>query len=366
MLVGFNEKKTEPTIPDDINDPSRFGQPTETTKDAFILEIRKFFNRQYQTSSIIEEIPTIRKYDISHNPNETSQETAVNLIQKYPDINENLPLVAVLGVTGRNLPMGIGGQYVCVVRNPPIVEGSIQEPFVLTVGQTISFETIDKDGTTRISTTTLRGSRFTNIVQATAKEVIDEINFQSQYARGYMHNGKVQIGYGGPETNNINGTIKIVGGTALSALGFTVGQQQTYTDVIPYHRYHQATTIDIGMEVVAEDHNIRTELTDLIESFFAYFLDSRTFTFYGRSTFNQDITNEHYQVIINNSSLAMSGEQEIPRPGDEKDKLYVNRVNVTVTTIQFSDKAVLVPGTSTPFYIGENSVVVDDTIPPKQ
>jgi len=355
-------KNNVPTVPTDTVDPPRFAQPVETTKDAFILELRKFFDRQYQTTGKLEEVPTIRKYDVSFKPNEGSQETAVTLIQKFPDISEHLPLVAILGATGRNLPMGISGQKMATVHYPPLVECTNSEPFALADDQTIIYETSTPANEIHTSTILLRGSRFVNITQATAQEVVNEINFQSLYAHGVDNSGKVNLVYGGPSGAGATGNIKIIGGTAITALGFTIGQQALYKDMTPYHRYYQASQIDVAMEVVAEDYNERTELTDLLWSFFTYFLDSRQFTFLGRGIFDKNI-NEWYQVIINTSSVSMSGEQEVPRPGDEKDKLYVNRVTVTVTTIQYSDHAV-VSGT-TPIFIAEDSVLIDQTIPQK-
>jgi hypothetical protein len=366
MIVDDLNKKPIQTTPDDKADPPRFAQPIETTKDAFVLELRRFFDREGQTTSKLDELPTIRKYDLSFKPNETSFETAVGLIQKFPNINEDLPLVAVIGTTGRGMQMGIGTTFVGQVHKPAIVAGTLQEPFDLSTipSPTIMFKTIGANGDEFTSTIMLRSSRFTDLTQATAEEIVEEINFQSLYASAYFTDtGEVVIAYGGP-CNSGNGDIEIVGGTAISTIGFTVGQKSDYTSQVPYNRYCQSTSLDVAIEIVAEDPNIRTELSDLIWNFFAFQMDDRDYMFLGRSIFNDSIPNETYQVIIKPDS-SMSGEQEIPRPGDEKDKLYVNRVNVSVTTIQYVDRAVLVPGTTTPFYLTPDKLVIDGTIPPK-
>ena len=60
-----------------------------------------------------------------------------------------------------------------------------------------------------------------------------------------------------------------------------------------------------------------------------------------------------------------TGFHQVPRPGDEKDKVFVNRINFPVTTIQYVDRAVFVPGTATPLYIDADNIIRDDTIPPK-
>jgi len=366
MIIDKLDKRPTQTIPDDKADPPRFAQPLETTKDAFVLELRRFFDRAGQSVSKLDELPTIRKYDLSFKANESSHETAVGLIQKFPNINEDLPLVAVLGATGRVMQMGIGTTFVGQVHKPAIVSGTIQGPFDLTStsAQTIVFKTSGADGNEFTSTIILRPSRFTTITQATAAEIVEEINFQSLYASAYpADTGEVVLAYGGP-CNSGNGDVEIVGGTAIPIIGFTVGQKSDYRLNTPYNRYCQSTSLDISMEVVAEDPNIRTELSDLIWNFFSFQMDDRDYMFLGRSIFNETIQNETYQVIIKPDS-SMSGEQEIPRPGDEKDKLYVNRVNVSVTTIQYVDRAVFVPGTTTPFYITPDKVMIDGTIPPK-
>lgn len=360
MILDDLNKRPVATVPDDTTDPARFGQPTETTKDAFLLELRKFFDRARQTSNRLAELPTIRKFDVSFNAGESSQETAVNLIQKYPNINEDLPLVAILGATGRNYPMGIGGTFVSTIINPAYVISSNTQPFSLVGAQTIQYRTTSFDGETHDTTIILRSSRFNNIAAATADEIAAEINFQSLYGSARAESGKLIISYGGAASSGVKGDIEIIGGSAIAAIGLTIGQKAVYKDTIPYNRYVQSTSLDIAMEVVAEDPNVRTELSDLIWNFFIFQMDDRDYTFLGRSTFDLSIPEETYQIIIK-TDPSVSGEQEIPRPGDEKDKLFVNRINVSVTTFQYVDRAVTKPGTTTPLYI--ESIQVDPTIP---
>src|SRR5690606_34408997 len=109
-------------------------------------------------------------------------------------------------------------------------------------------------------------------------------------------NNNIKISYGGPETSNSQGNIEITGGTAIAVLGFSIGQKALYKDSIAYNRYNQASNINIAIEVVAEDHDVRTEITDLVWSFFTFYLDEKDFTFYGRSVFEDNISNETYQV----------------------------------------------------------------------
>lgn len=370
-VIDNLSKRPQPTEPDDTTDPPRFGQPTETTKDVFLLELKKYFNRNLISNSRLSEIPNIRKFDVSYRAGESSHETAVKIIRKLPDIAENLPLIAILAATGRNLPMGIGGQFVKSVAARTFVQSGNTETFALENSQTLKFKTITADKSERYTTIIFRGSRFDDITQATAQEVVDEINFQSLFARASVNsNGGINLAYGGPaDSGGVTGDIEIGdedgdAGTAAAALGFTVGQKSEYTSTIPYNRYHQATSLDIAMEVVAEDENVRTELVDLVWAFFTFYMDERDYMFLGRSIFDESIPNETYQVIIK-PDPSMAGENEVPRPGgDERDKLYVNRINVSVTTLWYSDRAV-VGSTGTPFYLDADGVEFDDTIPQK-
>jgi hypothetical protein len=370
MSVDNLNKRPIPTIPRDTSDKPTFGQPVETTKDVFVLELEKFFDRSQMPASRLKEIPTIRKFDISFNVKERSHETALKIIQKLPDINENLPLVAVLGATGRNFPMGIGGQFVDKVSERTSLISANAEPFALENNQTLIFRTTDKQKQVHTTTIIFRAHRFNDITQATAQEVIDEINFQSLFARGFVTtDNNVSIAYGGPMTQGVTGDIEIgndegEAGTAAAALGFTAGEKSEYINSLASNRYLQSTYLDIAIEVVAEDFNIRTELNDLVWTFFTFYMNDRNYTFLGRNIFDPSISNETYQVIIK-PDPSMAGESEVPRPGgDEVDKLFVNRINIPVTTIQYLDRSVVTESGS-PLYLDADRVDVDVTIPQK-
>lgn len=370
-IIDNLSKRPIPTQPDDESDPPRFAQPTETTKDVFVAELKRFFDRNDISSSRLKEIPNIRKFDISYKVGESSHETAIKIIRKLPNINENLPLVAVLAATGRNLPMGIGGQFVKAVAARTFVASTKQQNFALESGQTLIYRTTTAQGDTYRSIVVFRGHRFTDISQATAQEVVEEINFQALYAKASVgKDGNINLAYGGPASGGgVSGDIEIGdeegdAGTAADALGFTAGQKSEYTSTTPHNRYHQATSLDIAMEVVAEDENIRTELVDLVWAFFTFYMDERDYMFLGRSIFDPSIPNETYQVIIK-PDPSMAGENEVPRPGgDETDKLYVNRINVSVTTLWYTDRAV-VSTSGAPFYLDADGVEHDGTIPQK-
>lgn len=116
------------------------------------------------------------------------------------------------------------------------------------------------------------------------------------------------------------------------------------------NRYHAAWDLNVHIEVITEDPNTRRELLDLTMGFFSFFLEDRHFTFFGRSVFDETLVDgdgqalleeEHYQIGVH-SDINDGGDSDIPRPDDNKGKIYVSRVEVPVTTFWYLDRPVLV------------------------
>lgn len=335
----------QPTVPDNVDQPTRFGALTETVKDAFLLEIRHFFNTAY-TQARVGELPRIDKYSVSADTSTDPLETAVNLIRSYPDIAEDLPLIAVLATTGRNTRLNIGGNLTSLVVPDAEIVSSSGGPFILTDGATIQLES-QPGGTIKSkvqSTFTLPAAMFSNIANVTIDELVAVINMQALYVQAYKHISgsqvRLAIKAGGPDGTQFPNKITMLGGTALSALGFSVGQtDQNYgAGKHAMYRHHISGDINIGIEVVSESENVRTELTDLLYDFVTYVMADRMYTLYGRSTYDSAIGDETYQIIMRDNEISLSGEQETPRLGDTRDKIYVNRLNIPVTAIMFSDR----------------------------
>jgi len=333
------------TVPDNLDQPPRFGAITECVKDAFLLELRHFFNTAY-TQARIGELPRIDKYSVAGDVATDPLETAVSLIRSFPDMVEDMPLIAVLATTGKNTKLSISGHDTSLVVPDAKVLSSLDGPFILEDGMTIilTSQPGGKVSSQQTSTFIFPASMFANIGAATLDEVISVINIQALYVQAFKYvngsNIKLELRAGGPNGMAFPNKITITGGTALAALGFTVGQtDQNYgTGKQAMHRHHMAADMSVAIEVVAESENVRTELTDLLYDFISYTLSDRMYTFYGRSTFNNAIIDENYQIIIRDNEIAFSGEQETPRLGDSRDKIYINRLNIPVTAIMYSDR----------------------------
>lgn len=336
------------TVPDNLKQPVRFGGITELVKDAFVLELRHFFNTQYNGIRT-GELPRVDKYSVALDISVDPLESAVNLVRSYPDITEDLPLIAVLATTGQNLKLGLSNKFTSVTIPAAKVVSNNSGPYALTDGMTL-IVTTQPDGVetnVKTSTYTFRSYMFTNISQATLDEVIYAINFQALYATAFraQFGSMTTLGLraGGVSGTSFPNKITVTGGTAMAALGFALNQaDQNYgPGKQAYERFHIAANLTIGLEVVTESENVRTEITDLLYDFVTFVMADRMFQFYGRSTFDETVLDETYQIIIKDSEISLTGEQETPRLNDPRDKLYINRVNIPVTAIQYTDRIIV-------------------------
>lgn len=336
-----------PTSPDNLDQPPRFGAITELTKDAFVLELRHFLNTSY-AGMRIGELPRVDKYAVAMDTSVDPLETAVSLIRSYPDITEDLPLIAVLATTGKNLKLGLSDKYVSMTVPSAKVVGTALGPYTLTDGMDIELTTQPDGVDTNIVTSryVFKSFMFTSIGAATLDEVVYAINFQSLYTTAYTAksgvNNVLGIRAGGQSGTHFPNKITITGGTALAALGLTIGQtDQNYgTGKQAYERHHMAADLTVSFEVVAESENVRTEISDLLYDFISYIMADRKYQLYGRTVFDDTILDETYQIILKDSEIMFSGEQEVPRLNDPRDKLYINRISIPVTTIQYSDRVI--------------------------
>lgn len=330
-----------PTTPDDVLQRPRFGAMTEVVKDAFVTELRQFFSTQ--NNRIRDgELPRISKFAVSVDPVTDPLETAVSVVRSYPDIAENLPTIAVLSATGKNLKLDLGDKFIDNVVIAAQVIGSTG-PFALTDNMTITVRSYPLGPDEYFdSTYTFRAYMFSNIAAATSVEVVQAINAQAEFVTAFLSpSGQVCMRAGRAyEALHFPNQITIISGTAVTPLGFTVNQTASNTggSNIIYGRYHMAADLTVTLEVMAESENVRTELSDLLYDFMSYTLADRKWQFYGRSAFDSSVLDEYYQIIIRDNEITFAGESDIPRPNDQRDKIYVNRMTIPVTAILYSDR----------------------------
>jgi hypothetical protein len=192
---------------------------------------------------------------------------------------------------------------------------------------------------------------FSSIGAATIDEVITAAKMQLLYitAKKTLYSTPTNVlrfDAIGPMTRASHpGRIEVLGPpystqNALDQLGLTAGDSDTTATRNPANRYQLAQNLTVGIDLGAESENERRELTDLLTYFFSLDMDKRDFTFYGRSVFDDEFPDEWFQVILKDQH-SLAGEAEIPRQGgsgEQQDLIYVNRIQVPVTVIDYVDR----------------------------
>lgn len=357
-LEDLSQRANIPTLPLDELDPFRFAQLTETAKDCFQRELYDFFSYrvpQFQTRKI--EVPTLEKYNLGFNANDTAIETFTRIILQHPDVLERLPLVAITTATGSNLKLGLGTHLVASVNPAARVKSTKVGPYALVEDDRIAFATYpngSKDPV--ISYVTFVSLMIPDLAHATADEVVAVAKAQLLYvtAAKTLYSkpvGVIRFDAIGPfSPDPYPNSIEVLGPphstqNALDVLGFMAGQKDTASDHNPANRYQLAMNLTVGLDIGAESENERRELTDLLTYFFSLEMDKRKFVFYGRSVFDDEVPNEWYQVILKDQH-SLSGESEIPRQsasGEQRDLIYINRLQVPITIVDYVDRELTVP-----------------------
>ena len=452
-MANDEERAFSATIPTDTKDPPRFGQPQELVKDVFVEELRKFFQNSYISANRREELPTVEKYSYFTDGNDQFT-TGVEIVKKFPDIFEKLPLVAVStnSLTEKKLTIG-----------PPIVAGTVQdpprliaidpEPYALVAGSRLALRTVrSRQTAATLERVIFADDFFADISAATAEEVAQCINIQTNTlhatteeidediylvvttrnpvadtatptelecysetdssvldAFGFGTRGDVDelagtvpdltldavagsfsaanvdqyVCIDGSEkpyfndgrflitdfsTDNVTDTITYtnkygkpqVGGTAT----WFIGNRDDHRNVArpPKRRYGVTNECVLAISVYTTGDNSRTELVDLISTFFGFSLEEKYFSMFGRSVFNGSIGNEHWQIIIN-PPMGVTSESEAARPGDTKDKVYMCVVVLNVTVSQYLDRTLYHDDGSTPFIFDSSAISQNTTLP---
>ena len=362
-----------PTQPYDVNDLPRFGQLVETAKDAFAWELQNFFSyKTTDASSKIIEIPTIQKFALGATSSENSLETVVDLIMSYGDTLDKYPMIAITGMNLREKKMSIGDNYTCNVQYPPSIVGANAGPFNLDYGtgeawylEIITYPLGDSESRT-VSTIVFDKILFVDYTNVSTVELVEAIN-KSQalyYTCSVSTGNRLRISAGGPCAQGSPNYIEITDGSLalLNLLGFSVGDSDDYLSTAnpSKNRYEVFGDMTINVDVVSDSLNTKTELADLVFSFFAFYMEKRRFQFLGRSYFDRDLDpTEWYHIILKNQ-FAWSGETTRPRQGGEQyEHIYAIRGSIPIFIEDFIDRDIV---TEPRFLLSEN-VQSTDLIP---
>lgn len=95
----------------------------------------------------------------------------------------------------------------------------------------------------------------------------------------------------------------------------------------------------IVIEIAATDTNTRSELTDIVFTFFTVYLEEDRFSILGSAETDYETGAQNLHQIILKSSCQLSGETEQNRPqGEAFDKIYFNRIIVPIIFVDYVDR----------------------------
>lgn len=382
LLKRFN-RTTQPDDPANLS--TRIGRISEVVKSMFVWEIRHLFGKSEDNTG---HIPFIEKFntDLPSTTRDTDPlETVVRIIRQYAYITEKLPYIGVALTAGKSNKVAISTKYVgqvmylprCTADVVPIdPDNPVPPPPVWTVtpvandftdnnqpglppdwpeplgdfkyglddNDFVEFTTV-LDGVEHISTI-LFDRRLLGRSPQNARTLADIINFQALYCHAdvaFINNEPTLI----VEPGGPGGSGSVVSIRRSNAsqnfdnyVRFDTLTRSAPSDDFPAaNRYLNSVNMTVSLVVGTEGDTIRTELTDLLIEFFTLMMDDRQYTFWGRSI-NSDVPDEIYQLIILDKEVALAGEQEIPRPDDPARKVYINRINIPISVMQYTDRAV--------------------------
>jgi hypothetical protein len=369
---NLDERRYVTTGNVDSGDTYKFGQLSETAKDVFIKEMTDFFNyRSTDSRSKLAEVKTIQKFGLGNvQPNERSLETLINLIIGYGDTLDRFPMIAITSTNMREKRMGLGDNFVDHVQYPASIIGTTLGPFNFTPVSDPYVLYIrtwpNGDSTTSYdSAISFPSMIFADITNVTIDQLITAINNSQAlyYEFGKTNAGYLRISAGGKLGRPWPNYIEVLSTSSpeiLSILGLTVGQSDTYLNTSnPVRaRYVSAADMTINIDVVSDSITTRTEVADLVYTFFTFWMEKRRFQFLGRSYHDREINPEEWWHIGLKGEFSWSTEVVTPRAGVEHyDNIYSIRGSVPIFIEDFSDRKVV---TEPRFLLRENIIPTSD------
>jgi len=323
----------------------------------------------------ISEIPTIEKFaHMGSGSTERSMETVMNLIMSQADTPDRFPMIAITSASMREKRLSIGGNFASDGQYPSSVQGTTQGNVDLNPGWTLQLKTYpyanSRDPELReiaeISTILFEEVIFGDIHNASPEDVAAAINMQALFYHAVTTpDGFMRIVAGGPAASGVPNSIEIIGGDpeCLAALGFTVGQYDTYENLEnpPKQRFVVAAEMTINIDVVTDSLNTRTELADLVYDYFAFYMERQYFQIIGRSYYNPDLEPPEWYQLILKGEFNWAGEYATPRAGgDQREQIYSIRGSVPLIAVDFVNRDVN-RGTAT--WIKPENVVYNPELP---
>lgn len=230
-----------PTTPDDLNDPPRFSQVLETTKDVLVVELRHFIANAQQTAARRTELPTVEKYATFADGNDPFS-SAATIVRQYPGRLEKLPHIAVMTASGQERRLTVGPPFVTTVQQPSRIVSLPAEPYALVDGDSLVLRTLPDARTEYLDTVVFTADRFPTahgIGAALAVDVARVINEQAAHVHATVLTtgglNYVQIEAGGPLSNELGRTpteIEVMSGSRHADVILGVSRSGTVAAIV--------------------------------------------------------------------------------------------------------------------------------------
>lgn len=367
MIIADSRPKDDfiASNPFDPKDLPRFAQLSETAKDTLAKELTEFLT---VTDSITDKeriLPNIQKFSVGSSKDDL--ETVVNIIMAYADTPQKFPMISITSVSNRERKMALGGNYVATVQYPPSIVGTKLGPFNLASSFStpyyLSIKTFPNgplnDPVT--STITFSNSLFSDLTNVDIETLSRVVNKTQALYYSFESDslGHLRISAGGLLGKSSQNSIEVVDGSSevLNVLGFSIGDSDSFSNPnnSPKNRYGVASDMTINIDVVADSINTRSELSDLVNTFFTYYMEKRRFEFFGRSYFDRDLGHQEWYHIVLKNQFSWSSEVTRPRQGGEQyEQIYAVRGSVPIFIEDFIDKSLV----NSPVWVSDTSLSI--------
>jgi len=281
-----------------------FERLSDFVRSTFVSRISEFFSAQDGfLRAVVSEVPNIEKYEITENQERFS--SSVHIQRYFADLFEKLPLIAITTTGARQAFNQVGIQEFMNEYNPVVIS-SLDAPYTLAdqddlvvkingVEYTIIFESI----------------MFDDITDVSIKEFKDVVDQLLIFLRSYDVEGKLAL------RDVYSRPLEIVGGSAVTKLGFTSGQTPANT-FIKYSLISES--MEAVVDIVTSDRNQRVEIMDLLSSLFGFYVFDRYL--------GQWLEEEGFIFFTTNYSRR--GESETFLDNAPVEKLYFDTLSIPV------------------------------------
>lgn len=127
-------------------------------------------------------------------------------------------------------------------------------------------------------------------------------------------------------------------------VGFRILQREDHLSkrIPPLNRYCHRRISNVVIQVLAKDEQTRVELSDVLMTYYEFYMQENFYTYWGRALDDLDLDhNERYQIVIS-PGIQNSAEQELQRTNDQKDKIYLLQLTIPTEVMYYIDRELVI------------------------